>query len=332
MQMQYILFLTLILYLSHSAEGFAQLSNFAAWGDNRKGLCVSLRHTSLSQRFRMERYAVVLRQTDGTQDGKVVSTDANRIPIDVSNGESLASTEPPLSATRKYTPEEERQIGNLCADDEWMGLTMEVSELVRTAILEELKASARDFLGKDSYKFGDVSKELDARIKEEVAKLRGKEEYELGDLSLALDKLSKEAVCSMTGKPVYELGDLSLELDKRVKKLVAGWNGKEEYKFGDLSRIIDVRVKERVAAFTSKDSGYEFGDISKEIERRRREWVKDFLGTDEYRFGDISKRVATSFTGKDTYQFGDISKKVVDNIFGKRKRGTPKPPNKDASA
>ena len=106
--MQSIIFMILILYLAHSAKGFAQLSNFAAWGDNRKGLCVSLRHTSLSQRFRMERYAVVLRQTDGTQDGKVVSTDANRIPIDVSNGESLASTEPPLSATRKYTPGQEK--------------------------------------------------------------------------------------------------------------------------------------------------------------------------------------------------------------------------------
>lgn len=30
---------------------------------------------------------------------------------------------------------------------------------------------------------GDISKEIDARVKAEVAKLRGKEDYELGDLS-----------------------------------------------------------------------------------------------------------------------------------------------------
>jgi hypothetical protein len=47
-------------------------------------------------------------------------------------------------------------VGNLVADDEWEGLGMELSELVRTAVIEDLKKNARDFLGKDGYKIGDI--------------------------------------------------------------------------------------------------------------------------------------------------------------------------------
>ena len=61
---------------------------------------------------------------------------------------------------------------------------------------------------------GDISKELDSRIKDEIANLRGKEEYELGDLSLALDKMSKDFTMELTGKDSYETGDLSKEIDK----------------------------------------------------------------------------------------------------------------------
>ena len=77
-------------------------------------------------------------------------------------------------------------IGNLLANDEWDGLGMELSELVKMAVMEDLKANAREFLGKDDYKIGDISKEIDSRVKQEVANMRDKEEYELGDLVLAL--------------------------------------------------------------------------------------------------------------------------------------------------
>jgi len=60
-----------------------------------------------------------------------------------------------------------------------MGLTMEIVELVRVAVLEDVKGKARDFLGKDHYEAGDISKELDRRVKEEVARLRGKDSYEV---------------------------------------------------------------------------------------------------------------------------------------------------------
>ena len=52
----------------------------------------------------------------------------------------------------QWEPEKLNQVGNLCADDEWMGLSMELTELVRVAVIEEVKKNARDFLGKDNYK------------------------------------------------------------------------------------------------------------------------------------------------------------------------------------
>ena len=48
--------------------------------------------------------------------------------------------------------ENEQKLGNLVADDEWLGLSMEISELVRVAIVEDLKKQTRDFIGKDDYK------------------------------------------------------------------------------------------------------------------------------------------------------------------------------------
>jgi len=48
--------------------------------------------------------------------------------------------------------EQKEKIGNLVADDEWMGLSMEITELVRTAIIEDVKAKTSDFIGKEEYK------------------------------------------------------------------------------------------------------------------------------------------------------------------------------------
>jgi hypothetical protein len=73
----------------------------------------------------------------------------------------------------KSESEKEEAVGNLVEDDEWMGLSMELGELVRTAIIEDLKKNAREFLGKEEYKVGDISKEIDTRVKVEVARFRG---------------------------------------------------------------------------------------------------------------------------------------------------------------
>ena len=65
----------------------------------------------------------------------------------------------------KLTDEEVEKVGNLVTDDEWMGLGMELSEIVRCAVLEDVKRNTADFIGKEDYKVGDVSKEIDNRVK-----------------------------------------------------------------------------------------------------------------------------------------------------------------------
>mmetsp|Transcript_2303 Transcript_2303/g.4901 ORF Transcript_2303/g.4901 Transcript_2303/m.4901 type:complete len:312 (+) Transcript_2303:128-1063(+) len=252
-------------------------------------------------------------------EGAASADDANKAAED-----ALAEAD---AALQSMSVEEQKEtVGNLVADDEWMGLSMELTELVRTSIIQDVKSKTKDFIGKDDYKVGDISKELDSRIKDEVANLRGKDEYELGDLSVALDKMAKDYTMELTGKDTYETGDLSKELDKRVKDSVAQFCGKadgSEYEFGDLTREVNKRVKNRVSEFTGKDE-YSFGDISKELENKRQQWVKDTLGEEaaaNYEFGDLTKKALTSFTGKDEYEFGDVTKKVLGNLFGPRKRG-----------
>lgn len=226
-------------------------------------------------------------------------------------------------STTKLSAEEVSKVGNLVADDEWMGLGMELSELVRVSVLEDVKKNTADFIGKEDYKVGDITKEIDSRVKDEVAKIRGKDEYELGDLTMSLDSIAKDMTCQLTGKDDYEVGDLSKELDTRVKSSVADFCGKDEYVPGDLTVEVDRRSRAKVFEFIGKDA-YEFGDITREVENRRKAWVTDFLGDDaasRYQFGDITKKALTGITGKDDYQFGDVSKKIMGDLFGKRKRG-----------
>jgi len=66
--------------------------------------------------------------------------------------------------------------------------------------------------------------------------MSGKEEYEFGDLSIEIDKRVKESVASFCGKESYEFGDLSKELAKRMKSGVASYTGKSGYKFGDITK------------------------------------------------------------------------------------------------
>ncbi|GKY95402.1 hypothetical protein MPSEU_000501700 [Mayamaea pseudoterrestris] len=211
-------------------------------------------------------------------------------------------------------------IGNLVADDAWEGLSLELSEIIRRAVLEDIKSNAREFLGKEDYQVGDLSKEIDTRVKSEVASLRNKESYELGDLVFAMDEMSKNLTEQLTGKP-YETGDLSIELDKRIKKAVAGFCGADEYQFGMLTAEIAKRVDESVTEFLGKP--YEFGDVSRAVENRRKDWVKSFLGdeaAEKYQFGDLTKKMINNYTGKSDYKFGDLSKKVFGNLFNKDKK------------
>ena len=49
--------------------------------------------------------------------------------------------------------------------------------------------------------------------------------------------------------------------------------------------------------------------------------MQDYLGTDDYEFGDLTKKAVQNFTGKDEYEFGDISKKLfgdMKKMFGQK--------------
>jgi hypothetical protein len=233
------------------------------------------------------------------------------VDAEIINDESNIVTVPITLEAKKEA------IGNLVADDEWAGVTMELGELVKTAVLEDIKAKGREFLGKDEYKVGDLSKEIDARVKQGVADIRGKPEYEVGDLVITLDQMSKNMTEQLTGKP-YEVGDLSKELDRRIKNAVAAYVGKDEYEAGDLTRAVTGKVTTRVDELLAN---YEFGDITREVNRRRVEWVKSFLGQEaaaNYKFGDVTRKFATKITGKEEYQFGDVSKKIFSNLFGNK--------------
>lgn len=239
---------------------------------------------------------------------------ANRVVVHSSEGEGEVA-EP--------TTEEEKTeaVGNLVENDEWEGLSMELSEVIKMAVVEDIKKNTRDFLGKEEYQVGDITKEIDNRVKSEIASMRGNEEYQLGDLIVVVDNMAKDMTEDLTGKP-YEAGDLSKELDKRVKGAVAEYCGTDEYQFGDLSKEIDRRVKNRVSEYIGKDD-YEFGDISRQIEKQRKEWVQGFLGEDaakDYQFGAITKQAMKNFTGNDDYQFGDVTKKLMGNIFGGKRK------------
>lgn len=102
--------------------------------------------------------------------GPLPSTSTSRPSI------ALCSVDDELGIEFESEEQKKEAVGNLVADDEWNGLTMELSELVRTAVVEDMKTNAREFLGKDDYQVGDFSKQVDTRVKEEIAKMRQKDE------------------------------------------------------------------------------------------------------------------------------------------------------------
>mmetsp|Transcript_10752 Transcript_10752/g.23844 ORF Transcript_10752/g.23844 Transcript_10752/m.23844 type:complete len:252 (-) Transcript_10752:290-1045(-) len=212
-------------------------------------------------------------------------------PTNEASGEEI--TDVVVVDETEMTAEEKIKLGNLVADEEFAGLSMELADVVRTAVVEDLKKNSRDFLGKEEYLVGDFSKEIDSRVKAEVAKMREKDDYELGDLSVVLDDKIKELVCEMSGKDDYEFGDLSVEIDKRVKVSVADFCGSENY---------------------------EFGDLSKELAKRTKDGVINYTGKSDYQFGDLTKQAVKNMTGKDDYQFGDISKKFFNNVMKKDRK------------
>lgn len=186
---------------------------------------------------------------------------------------------------------------------------------------------------------GDVSKEIDNRVKGEVAKLRGKDNYELGDLSIALDTIAKDMTCQLSGKEKYEVGDLSKQIDSRIKGVVENYtvSTSKGIKFSILLRwryfwraVLFINARAFPAPvfnnYTHAYQGkpYETGDLTREVSRRVSDAVKEFTGKGQYEFGDVSKEIerrrakwVKEYLGNEEYEFGDITKKAVTDFTGK---------------
>ena len=101
--------------------------------------------------------------------------------------------------------------------------------------------------------------------------------YEAGDLSIELDKRVKGAVAGYCGTDEYQFGDLSKEIDQRVKNRVSDYIGKDEYEFGDISKEIENKRREWVKGYLGEDAAkeYQFGDLTTKV-------FKNFTGNDDY--------------------------------------------------
>ena len=70
---------------------------------------------------------------------------------------------------KRLTAAEVTQVTELVADDEWSGLSMELQQACSAVIKEQLKTLDAT---------AEISKELDEKVKAQVAAMRGKDEYE----------------------------------------------------------------------------------------------------------------------------------------------------------
>ncbi|CAE8601465.1 unnamed protein product [Polarella glacialis] len=72
-----------------------------------------------------------------------------------------------------------------------------------------------------------------------------------------------------------------------------------------------------ITDFTGSNE-YKFGDISKaafsKFSTQALSRVSNYTGKDDYEFGDLSKATIAKFTQKDEYEFGDVSKAAVSKL------------------
>ena len=139
----------------------------------------------LRQPLRVRRSAPLLQE----ESPKSESSKGELVP----SGDVVATGE-----TRILTAADEEVVGNLVEDEEWLGLGTEMFIVLRSSLRESLKKNTRDFTGSEECapevpiepgaasgpvsvctdacaspradQLGDLSKEADKRIKDEVAK------------------------------------------------------------------------------------------------------------------------------------------------------------------
>jgi hypothetical protein len=164
----------------------------------------------------------------------------------------------------------------------------DISKEIDSRVKEQL-AKLR---GKEEYELGDFSLAMDELSKSMVEEYTGKP-YEFGDLSTNIDAKVKESTAKFCGKDSYEFGDLSVEVDRRVQERVGDFTGKDNYEFGDVAREVENRREEWAKEFLGEDAAanYEFGDLTKKS-------ISNWTGKDDYQFGDITKKLAGNLFGK----------------------------------
>ena len=155
--------------------------------------------------------------------------------------------------------------------------------------------------------------------------------YEAGDLSKEIDSRVKGTVASFCGKDEYEFGDLSQEIDRRVKDRVSDYIGKDEYEFGDITREVEKRRREWVKGYLGEDAAknYKFGDLTMQALKNisgdddyqvRIKWFPCWIVEFEMHFWLLVIFLTAPPPPNLLFsQFGDLTKKFVGNIFGKKK-------------
>lgn len=141
----------------------------------------------------------------------------------------------------------------------------------------------------------DASGSVQQAVAESLADFVGKEEYEFGDVTKAVNQRCAKAVAALDD--IY-IEDIQREMNLAGQAAVTSFTGKEEYEFGDISSEVATRAKGAVSSFTGKED-YKFGDITKEAMKRGGDAVKDFTGKEDYQFGDITKTVLKNIFGGD---------------------------------
>ena len=172
------------------------------------------------------------------------------------------------------------------------------------------------------YKFGDLSRHLDAKAKEKVCEVTGKDSYSFGDLSLWADANVKATVCEMTGKSSYTAGDLSKEILRRVTSGEMKW---EEVlmlmkmmlsigaSFSPVAGMLPAKVLIELLNYSIVAQAGEMvtSAISTELDRRMK---KAFTGDPDYQLGDKSKKLLLNFIGSDTYEFGSLTRTIIEKM------------------
>ena len=197
----------------------------------------------------------------------------------------------------------------------WLRTTATTAEGALAEGTDSGEGDLNNLTQKDEYEFGDLSRWVDARLKDRVNKLTQKDEYEFGDLSRWVDARVKDRVNEMTGKSSYDFGDLSKAVATRVIS--------RRYVIEDivilLKALVSLNVSmSSVASFLpvkllvdllnyslAADVGNRLtAALAIEVDKR----VKVLTGDASYQLGDYTKRAVLRFIGRGVFLWRHIAK------------------------